>query len=399
MSHRTVAANFILLTLPGGGYEKFVNEGWHKKWLPTWLQKAGYNTYFTGKLMNGHSITNYKKGLNELSLTGHDFMIQPGTYQYLNTTMQHNEEKPKTYPGVYATDLLTNRSLAWIDHAHDSKKPFFLAINPVNPHGNYQWGKGGTPPIPAERYKGLFDGVQVPRTANFNPDRPSGASWLLGLEKHNDTNHLDNWYSVRLEALQAVDDMVNRTIARLDKLNLLDNTYIIYTSDNGYHIGQHRLNPGKRCAYEEDINVPLIIRGPGIPKDKTADFVTSHTDIVPSIVKWANAKHGIDFDGAAIPTTTSESIRTKYEHASIEHWGGTEHENVPQKRTINTYKALRLIGNGYNLFYSVWCDGSHEIYDMMVSTTRLAICRRAAKNRLRMTICKCTTCTGQVKQS
>lgn len=323
--------------------------------------------------MNAHSITNYKDGLQEMSLTGHDFMLQPGTYQYLNTTLQHNNQTPQTYPGEYATDLLTNKSLLWIDEAYKAKNPFFIAINPVNPHQNFNWSGGVTPPIPAPRYADLFPDAKVPRTSNFNPDRPSGASWLLELKQLNKSivQHNDNFYRKRLQALQAVDDMVNRTIARLEEYDLLDNTYIIFTSDNGFHLSQHRLKAGKRCPYEEDVNVPLIIRGPGVPKGKTADIVTSHTDIVPSIVKWAGASASIEFDGAAIPyDNVTNGTRANYEHAAIEYWGLAKGgQKVANASTINTYKALRVIGDGYNLYYSVWCDGSHEIYNMLVRTT------------------------------
>lgn len=63
---------------PFGGYPKFLTEGYYDKWLPTWLQAAGYKTYYTGKLMNGHTVNNYQEHLNNLSLDGHDFQIEPG---------------------------------------------------------------------------------------------------------------------------------------------------------------------------------------------------------------------------------------------------------------------------------------------------------------------------------
>jgi N-acetylglucosamine-6-sulfatase len=98
-----------------------------------------------------------------------------GTYQYTNTTMQHNQEEPRNFPGVYATDLLANRSLQWVDHAvKNSSAPFFLAINPVNPHNNLDWAtQKFTPPIPAERHAKAFPNATVPRTTSFNPDKVS----------------------------------------------------------------------------------------------------------------------------------------------------------------------------------------------------------------------------------
>lgn len=204
---------------------------------------------------------------------------------------------------------------------------------------------------------------------------------------NSDVKYGDDYYRRRLQALQAVDDLVNRTVARLEQYNLLDNTYIIYTSDNGFHIGQHRLTPGKRCPYEEDVSVPLVIRGPGVPKGATVDFVTSHTDLAPTVVDLAGAKGPADFDGVPIPLksiggtgsnttdasgsggngTATNSTKPAWEHVQIEFWGSAKDGLVPDHGTINTYKALRVIGSKYNLYYSVWCDGSHEVYDMTVS--------------------------------
>ena len=168
----------------------------------------------------------------------------------------------------------------------------------------------------------------------------------------------------------AVDDLVNRTIARLEQHGILDNTYIIYTSDNGFHISQHRLAPGKRCPYEEDISVPLVIRGPGVPKGATVDYVTSHTDITPTIIKLAGAQGPGDFDGAAIPLEggpSNSSSTQNWEHVQIEFWGAAGDESKgPQEAIVNTYKALRVISQHYSLFYSVWCSGDHEVYDMIV---------------------------------
>lgn len=89
----------------------------------------------------------------------------------------------------------------------------------------------------------------------YTSRQPSGASWVHGLDKLDDSTikDNDNHYRRRLQALQAVDDLVEKTIQRLEYHNMLDNTYIIYTSDNGFHISQHRLTPGKRCPYEEDV--------------------------------------------------------------------------------------------------------------------------------------------------
>jgi N-acetylglucosamine-6-sulfatase len=147
------------------------------------------------------------------------------------------------------------------------------------------------------------------------------------LESLNDTvvEFHDQWHVGRLQSLQSVDELVDEVIKRLEQHNMLENTYIIYTSDNGYHIGQHRLQPGKTCAFEEDINVPFYIRGPGVAKGKTVDVVTTHTDIAPTLFELAGIKQRSDFDGLPIPVTSKAIAQAskdkRRDHVNVEFWG------------------------------------------------------------------------------
>lgn len=130
----------------------------------------------------------------------------------------------------------------------------------------------------------------------------------------------DYFYRSRLRALQGVDELVDNLVKRLEKSDKWDNTYIIYTSDNGFHIGQHRLPPGKTCGYEEDIRVPLFIRGPGISEGHVQDSVTTHIDLAPTIFDLAGIPPRSDFDGTAIPLT-SDFDGLRHEHVTVEFWG------------------------------------------------------------------------------
>jgi hypothetical protein len=185
--------------------------------------------------------------------------------------------------------------------------------------------------------------------------------------------------------------MVDGIFARLQLHNILDNTYVVYSSDNGYHIGQHRLQPGKSCGYEEDINIPLIVRGPGIAENATTDIVTTHTDLAPTFLQLLGIPLRPDFDGDPIPLTQGQiedAREERQEHVTVEYWGFAAGEGIydctlppplidiyaknSDVRTVdlsaynNTYKALRIKGEGYNLYYSVWCNNEHELYDMTV---------------------------------
>lgn len=165
--------------------------------------------------------------------------------------------------------------------------------------------------------------------------------------------------------------MIDQLFNRLSDYNLLDNTYIFYSSDNGFHIGQHRLQPGKVCGFEEDIHIPLIVRGPGVPEGMVSDIVTSHTDLAPTFLSLAGGDLRADFDGAVIPLTSSslsEARGRRHEHVQVEFWGISMAEGKYGHEIFenHTYKALRLIGAGYNFYYSVWCTGEHELYDLNV---------------------------------
>lgn len=151
-------------------------------------------------------------------------------------------------------------------------------------------------------------------------------NWIRRLERQNQTqvDYNDHFYRSRLRALQAIDELVDGVVKRLERYGIIDNTYIFYTSDNGYHIGQHRLPPGKECGYEEDVNIPLIVRGPGIAKGSTSNQVTSHTDLVPTIFNILGLTPRDDFDGSPIPLTEneiSEAADTRREHVNLEYWG------------------------------------------------------------------------------
>ncbi|KAK5944848.1 hypothetical protein PMZ80_002049 [Knufia obscura] len=421
-----------------GGYPKFVSQGFNDDYFPLWMQDAGYDTYYVGKLFNAQSTTNYNKPFPR-GWNGSDFLLDPFTYEYLNATMQRNEERwgkrpihedPRSYEGQYATDVLAKKSYGFLDQAivqrQGEGRPFFLTIAPTAPHSNVHinidLSHGGgkytektaiqSPPVPAKRHEHLFEDVIVPRTPDFNPDQPNPVSWLRKLPKQNQTNinSNDHWYRQRLRALQAVDEMIPPIVEKLQNADLLDDTYIFFSSDNGYHIGQHRLQPGKQCAYETDINVPMVVRGPGVGRGRITDVVSSHIDLAPTFLQLAGVdivglelRYGLD--GAGIPlhallkmrdekvngaegggtvgdilapdgsdddvkhrVSTANKHEHRQEHVNIEMWGIIMSEGRYGQILYpnHTYKALRVIAadGSYNLAYTVWCTNEHELYDL-----------------------------------
>jgi arylsulfatase A-like enzyme len=182
---------------------------------------------------------------------GSDFLVDPFTYMYLNASFQRNRDPPVSYEGQHSVDVLAQKAFGFLDDAAKGDRPFFLGIAPVAPHSNVAaklWDRlpdkpedindvmAFTPPIPAERHRHLFKDVKVPRTPHFNPEQPSGANWVRRLHRQEEDNVAfnDHFYRQRLRTLQSVDELVEGVVQRLAEHGLLENTYIFYTTDNGY---------------------------------------------------------------------------------------------------------------------------------------------------------------------
>jgi arylsulfatase A-like enzyme len=300
---------------------------------------------------------------------------------------QRNEERPVLHNNTHSTDLIHEKSLAFLEEAtQNPDSPFFLTIAPIAPHSDYtvDVNIGGEPPIgidiqppvSAARHVSLFADATVPRGPSFNPDVPSGVDRIAAMPLLTAENitYNDHLYRQRLRSLQAVDEIVEDVTKKLEEHNILDNTYIFYSSDNDYHIGQHRLPPGKGCGFEEDINIPLVVRGPGVPANKTVTIATNHVDLAPTWWDILGIPLREDFDGIPLPLTEDgitalEKSGKANEHVQIEFWmlkNPSEYNNEGEAN--NTYKGVRIVGEEYGWYYSVWCTGSHELYDMTVSS-------------------------------
>uniref|UniRef100_A0A1A9WMW8 Sulfatase N-terminal domain-containing protein n=1 Tax=Glossina brevipalpis TaxID=37001 RepID=A0A1A9WMW8_9MUSC len=253
--------------------------------LPVLLQRQGYDTFFAGKYLNEY------KG-NEVPPGWKEFYGLHGNSRYYNYTLRENAFN-KTYESVYLTDLLSKRALKFINKRVNSNKPFFLMVAPPAPH---------QPFIPAERHKGFFERVTALKTPNFNKIFKDKHWLLANFDKIPDVilNLMDIYFQKRWESLLAVDEMVAAIMELLDRQKQLENTYIIYTSDNGYHIGQFGQPFDKRQPYETDIRIPLMIRGPQISAGTTVNAVVALIDLAPTILEWANIPTQARMDGQSM---------------------------------------------------------------------------------------------------
>ncbi|KAL3471218.1 Six-hairpin glycosidase-like protein [Aspergillus californicus] len=398
---------------PYGGYPKFISQGFNEDWFPLWLQNAGYNTYYVGKLFNSHSVETYNKPFVK-GFNGSEFLLDPFTYSYWNSSYQRNHEPPKSYAGHYTTDVTTDKALGFLDDALEAERPFFLTVSPIAPHFDQQPDRpAGTPPqapVPAPRHAHLFPDAKVPRIPSFNPTNQTGSSWIKDLQLQNQTvvDYEDFFYRQRLRSLQGVDELVEQLLDRLEHSGQLDNTYVIYSSDNGFHIGHHRLPPGKTTSYDEDIRVPFFVRGPGIKPGQVDSQVTTHIDFAPTIFELLGLSLREDFDGTPM-RIAADTAAIPHEHVTVEYWGTAVLEGNYAKlgpdntyRMPNTtYKSARIVSEKYNLFYAVWCNNDHELYDLnndpyeihnIYTTTRSSFLNRLDALLLVLKSCQGSTC-------
>lgn len=223
---------------PWGGWEKFTQQELNDNYLPVWINESGIETYYVGKLMNGYSKKLFASPAHPRGWTESSFLVDPHTYDYYQSMWTNGESSElKSFPGIHTTTVTQSKALEKIDHASDSGNQFFMMVAPVAPHQQAKTSGSDhnlAPPIP-DKFKGMFDHRIAPRRANFNPEDRSGAAWVYDQDRLTDSevHRGDVTHYHRLGNIAGVDDMVLSMIERLEAHGILDNTYIIYTTDNG----------------------------------------------------------------------------------------------------------------------------------------------------------------------
>jgi N-acetylglucosamine-6-sulfatase len=199
-----------------------------------------------------------------------------------------------TKDSAYLTDVLRKQTQSFIDTSIAQSKPFFAYVTPLAPHA---------PATPARRDLHTYDGVKAPRLPSFNEaDVSDKPPWIQSLPILTNAQiaDLDKRHEKRVETLQALDDLVEGVVTKLQNSGQLPNTYIVFTSDNGYHLGEHLITQGKGRPYEEDIHMPLLIRGPHVAADSSTDKLVLNTDYFPTFTELAGIETPIYVDGRSL---------------------------------------------------------------------------------------------------
>jgi arylsulfatase A-like enzyme len=282
--------------LPDGGFERAYLNNVEASTIATLLHGAGYRTVLLGKYLNGYPDSATPTYIPP----GWDEWYSPADgnpYSEYNYKLNENGALV-TYnatPADYLTDVIYGKAADFIQRASATPaQPLFIYFATYAPHAPY---------TPAPRHANLFSTVTAPRSPAFNEanvaDKPAYIS-SKPLLTQTEISGIDDDYRNRIRALQAVDEAVAGLVAKLAATGRLANTYIIFGSDNGYHMGEHRLLPGKYTPYETDIHVPMIIRGPGVAAGIVRSQFVANPDLAPTFADLAGVPPLTFFDGRSL---------------------------------------------------------------------------------------------------
>ncbi len=389
--------NVLTNSRPLGGVHRFDDSSS----LATWLQRSGYRTGLVGKYFN-----NYGSNNDPTTPVDDPRYVPPGwtdwqglmddasdglrAFQMFNYTINDNGRLVRhgTAALDYQTDVIARRAQQFIveSDAIDDSRPFFLLVAPTAPHleqpspvmtgcTDSNWSESIRP---APRHIGsLPDTVQLPQTANFNEadvgDKPSWFQQVPSLTTR-DVGCLKRQYRDRLTSLRAVDDLVGRLIDTLQAKAELGSTVLIFTSDNGFFYGNHRLTD-KVLGYEESIRVPLYIRAPGFPAQVTTRTALNN-DLAPTVAALAGITPGLSVDGRSlVPVLRNRWEANWRKRFLVEYLGTVETQTVPPKVPFSAVRSTELSqATPPHQIFVQWQDGlgSQEFYNLPTDRYQVA---------------------------
>jgi len=309
--------------------------------VATWLKRrAGYHTVLLGKYLNGYPGDMRRSYVPRGWDEWYARLGPTNEYDYYDYHLIENGHAVHygTAERDYYTDVLSRKARAYVSRRAPKAQPFFVYLSVGAPHG---------PVTSAKRHRDMFSNVPLPRPPSFNEkdisDKPSGVRNKKRLDGE-DIRELAVWYRNRLRTLQAVDEMVAGLVSELRQQGELDNTYIFFTSDNGFHLGEHRLALLKRTPYEEAIRVPLVVLGPDVSAGMIRREFALNIDFAPTFTDLARTSAPSFADGRSLRPLlrrgTPPSWRTVF-LLEFDKWGRTYGVRTAQRKYVEYQSGFR----------------------------------------------------------
>jgi arylsulfatase A-like enzyme len=353
-------------TYPNGGWPRFRELGLHRSTVATWLNGAGYRTGYFGKYMNEYDTTYVPPGWDKWFVRVGDF--REGKVNANGTIRAINGHQDSVYK---------NQAVDWVKFAAPLEKPFFLSVGFYAPHG---------PGIYNPKYADRFRGVRVPRDLSFNEanvsDKP-GYVRNQPLLSSAEIADLDALYRNQLRSLMTVDEAVGQIADALWREGELSNTYFVFYTDNGTHLGQHRFGYGKQTPYRTDTRFPLIVRGPGVAQNTTTTKLASSNDIAPTLARMGRAGVPSFVDGRSLLPVADGTPPASWRTALLSHhW---RHDNPLESGVKPEWWALMTgwqtyveYETGEKEFYRLGTDPyeTQNVYDNLSSEQKVILHNR-----------------------
>lgn len=336
---------------PLGGYGKYRDNGTEADSLPVWLKSSGYRTAYLGKYMNG-----YGPGWNTKPPGWDDWLALTEPQAYTDFTFNEDGRDFRGPAGTYQTDYLATRALEYLRRTEDrDDQPFFLVVAPYAPHYAAKFDS---------RHASMFSSAGAPRTPAFDEadvdDKPRHIRRISRFTAAQ-ISSIDSEYRNALRSLQAVDEMIEKLVQALQAQGELENTAIVYFSDNGLSTGAHRF-VDKTAPYAESLDIPLYIRAPGGPKGVTLPHLVANLDLPATIVEWARLATPPGIEGRSLtplfaPSPPAQSAWRP--DILIEYWDNTN----PATTLMPTYQGVRVENGIDSAVYVLHETGEEEYYD------------------------------------
>jgi N-acetylglucosamine-6-sulfatase len=291
---------------PVGGYVDFDPSST----FATWIRSAGYQTAMVGKFINGYGAVKPVR----VPPGWQDWHGELSGGNYTNTRLFENGTAHQ-YTGPYQTDLFANISTGILQSRLPNDAPLFLWSSFFAPHVGLPTEPDdpaiNTPAV-APRHRNAFAASPLPKSdPSFNEaDVSDKPSYVRNKNRLTTTlqAQMTESHQQRLESLMAVDEGIDKMLDAIAASGELANTVIVFTSDNGWMMGEHRLHAGKGVVYEPSVKVPLIIRGPGFPAGATRNQLVANVDLAPTFADLADTQPGLAVDGVSLlPIAASDT--------------------------------------------------------------------------------------------
>jgi arylsulfatase A-like enzyme len=344
---------------PHGGFHVFHDRGEERDTFAVALKQAGYQTAMMGKYLNGYLSDTAGVSPTYVPPGWSDWQVAGNGYGEFNYTLNDNGslEYYGHQPGDYLTDVLASKGVDFINHATATGQPFFLELGTFTPHHPF---------VPAPRDRKLFPGIQAPRNPAFDAPSTDPPRWLGYRPPLTDLQlrRINHVFRRRAQDVQSIDDMINSIEAALRADGVAGNTYIVFSSDNGLHMGEHRLMPGKLTAFDTDIRVPLVIDGPSVPAGSQTDAMAENIDLAKTFTQLGGTN--LPGDGHSLVPLLHGTTPLDWRNAVlIEHHGPDVSQDDPDAQSKpagnpTTYEAMRTHG----FLYVEYLDGELEYYDL-----------------------------------